>query len=167
MVDKGEEKFNKEPTFDSTMLKSRQHAVDLCPRASQSDRAHGVRQLQHKYWKCPRVADVLEWNLMGSFSLKCSAFHLFCKTASDKSIKISVQCFPQDIYVYIYIYIIFLLGWKGLWHIWTKWCKPSIKANSFRQRHFKKHFSLWSLFTDKTACCCKAELLLLAFVTGI
>lgn len=35
--------------IDSTMLKSRQLVVDLCPQASQSDRAHGVKQLQHKY----------------------------------------------------------------------------------------------------------------------
>lgn len=33
--------FFKEANTDSTMLKSRQLAVDFCPQASQSDGAHG------------------------------------------------------------------------------------------------------------------------------
>lgn len=46
---KGRNKKKKRTNTASTMLKSRQLAVDLCPQASQSDRAHGVRRLQHKY----------------------------------------------------------------------------------------------------------------------
>lgn len=89
------------------MLKSRQLAVDLCPQASQSDRAHGVRRLQHKYWKCPGVNWLVETWCYSEISWvrlvyngQFLTYSLFCKTASDRSINISVQCFPQETYIF-------------------------------------------------------------------
>lgn len=59
---------------------------------------------------------ILEWNFM--FCLVFFLVHngqlltytLFCKTASDKSINISVQCFPQDMFLFFYSFYFLSAG---------------------------------------------------------